>query len=172
MRALSPFYYNQPKSSWDLFEDFERLVENLIQPSMSSSNGFRTQPYEVNETKDHFLVSFDMPGMKMEDIKIEVKDDQLTISGERKFESKTLSQSQRSYGQFHRTFVLPKSIDAEKIEAQYESGVLNIAVPKTEAAKAKVIPVKTGSTSLLSRFLPNKKEEAKELKDTKQKNVS
>src|ERR1700712_3151968 len=80
-RALSPDLVGE------LFGDFDRIVESFLRPTYASTVGF--QPTcDVSETKDHYLVSFDMPGVKKEDIKIEVQANQLVISGERNREMK------------------------------------------------------------------------------------
>ena len=78
-----------PQTNWSMsrnnytpFDDFYHLVESFLQPTYANTVSF--QPTcDVSETKDHYLVSFDMPGVKNEDIKIEVKENQLMISGER-----------------------------------------------------------------------------------------
>ncbi len=160
-----------PANLGELFEDYDRLVESFLRPSQATSVNF--QPTcDVNETKEHFLVSFDMPGVKKEDLKIEVQDNQLVISGERHREVKadngeSTLHTERTYGRFARTFTLPTNIAGDKIEAHFENGVLNIALPKAESAKAKTIQIQTGQGNLISRILGSKKENSKELKDIK-----
>ncbi len=75
--------------------------------------------------------------------------------------------NERTYGRFERTFTLPTSIAAEKIEAHFENGVLNVALPKAEAAKGRTIQIQSGQGGLLSKILGTKKETNKELKDFK-----
>jgi HSP20 family protein len=155
----------------DVFEDFDRMVDRLFQPPTADTMHF--QPCcDVNETKDHFLVSFDVPGVKKEDIKIEIQGNQLIISGERHYEMKEEKgeealRRERSYGKFERTFVLPATISADKIEAHYENGVLNVALPKADAAKARTIQIQTDQDGFFRRLLRVKEEDAKELKDVK-----
>jgi len=113
-----------------------------------------------------------MPGVKSEDIKIEVQGNQLVISGERQRELKTENgeatlHHERMYGRFERTFVLPASIATDKIEAQYENGVLNVALPKAEAAKGRTIQIQTDQGGFLNKLLGSKKESNKDLKDIK-----
>jgi HSP20 family protein len=92
-----------------------------------------------------------MPGIAKEDIEIEVVEDQLVISGERKLDRKESSAnrffSERGYGKFHRAFTLGTSVDQEKIEAVYRDGVLRVAVPKAEAAKPKQIKIQAEDKS-------------------------
>lgn len=179
MRMLSPLSANwswprrnlSPDMMGDVFEDFDRIVDSFLRPTYSTTVNF--QPTcDVNETKDHFLVSFDVPGMKKEDIKIEVQGNQLVISGERQREvreegSEASLRHERYYGKFERTFALPSSINTEKIEAHYENGVLNVALPKAEAAKGRTIQVQSGQGGFFNKLLGSKKDGTKELKDIK-----
>lgn len=90
--------------------------------------------YDVDEREDHFALSVDLPGVKKDEIKIEVLDKDLTISGERK-------RFDKSYGAFKHAFLLPNTVSADKIEAQYEDGVLQLYIPKTLAAQARTIQI-------------------------------
>lgn len=150
--------------SGDVFEDFDRLVDSFLRPNSVSSLNFQTSGY-VNETDDHYMVSFDMPGVKKDDIKIETRGNQLMITGERRSEPK--NNSGRSYGKFERIFTMPNTVDNDKIEAHYEDGVLSIALPKVEVAKPKTIQIQSGSNGLFNKLLGSKKESNKEIKDVK-----
>lgn len=157
MRMLSPLSngYSWPRG--DVFEDFDRIVDGFLRPAIANAMGPQAS-YEVNETNDNYLISFDMPGVKKQDIKIEVQGNQLMISGERHGDSTR---------KFERSFVLPASINTEKIEAQYEDGVLSVALPKAEAAKSRTIEIQSGQGGFLSRLVGSKKDSAKELKEVK-----
>jgi HSP20 family protein len=160
-----------PARMGDVFEDFDRIVDSFLRPTFATTINFQPS-CDVNETKDHYLVSFDMPGVKKEDIKIEVQGNQLVISGERQREvneenGEATLHHERMYGRFERTFTLPATIAADKIEAHYENGVLNVALPKAETAKGRTIQIQTGQGGLLSKLLGAKKEANKELKDVK-----
>ena len=100
---------------------------------------------EVFEKEDKFVVKVELPGMKEEDIDISVKDDTLTIKGERKSESEVNEEDyyccERSYGSFFRSIALPSTVDAKKIEASYEDGVLEVSLPKAAEVKPKKILV-------------------------------
>lgn len=165
-RHLSPSFI-----MGDVFDDFDRIVNSFLQPTYATTVNFQPS-CDIKKTDDHYLVSFDMPGVKKEDIKIEVRDNQLVISGERHLGGKEKSneatlRQERSHGKFERIFSLPSTVDCQKIEACYENGVLNIAIPKDESAKTRTIQVQSGSNSFISKLLGSKKEEAKELKDVK-----
>jgi len=164
-----PRHSLSPAEMADVFEDFDRIVDTFLRPQYTNTVNFQPS-CDVNETKNHYLVSFDMPGVKKEDIKVEVRGNELVISGERQREltgqqGEARLQVERSYGRFERTFTLPTTIAADKIEAHYENGVLNVALPKAEAAKGRTIQIQTGQGSLLSKLLGSKREANKELKD-------
>jgi HSP20 family protein len=100
---------------------------------------------EVFEKKDKFVVKAELPGMKEEDIDVSVVGDTLTIRGERKAESEVKEEDyylcEHSYGSFSRSIALPSSVDAKKIEASYEEGVLEVSLPKAPEVKAKKVTV-------------------------------
>ena len=101
---------------------------------------------EVFEKEDKFTVKAELPGMKEEDIDVLVVGDTLTIKGERKAETEVKEEDyyccERSYGSFSRSIALPSSVDAKKIEASYEDGVLEVSLPKAPEVKAKKVAVK------------------------------
>lgn len=100
---------------------------------------------EVFEKEDKFVVKAELPGMKEEDIDISVVGDRLTIKGERKTESEVKEEDyyccERSYGSFSRSITVPSNVDAKKIEASYEDGVLEVNLPKAPEVKPKKIAV-------------------------------
>lgn len=97
---------------------------------------------DVVETEDTVEVSIELPGMDMKDIEVSVRDDMLTVKGEKKIErqeeKKGYYLSERSYGAIYRTIPLPPGVDGEKAEASFKNGVLTIKLPQTPEAKAKV----------------------------------
>jgi HSP20 family protein len=134
------------------------MLEGLQVPSSVPS-------CDVDETKTHYLMSFDLPGVKREDIHVDVKNNTLMISGERKeqYENKKRDdyKSECFYGRFERSFTLPNDIRANDIEAQYSDGVLRIAVPKDEASETKQIKISEGRPSFFERVLGREKDEVK-----------
>ncbi len=97
------------------------------------------------ETDDALLLRADIPGVDPKDVDIEVHDNVLTLKGERKVESDVKEDNfhrvERAYGSFSRSFTLPRSVDAEKVEAGYNRGVLEIRLPKRPEAKPRQIKV-------------------------------
>ena len=101
---------------------------------------------DISEDEKEYVVKAEIPEMKKEDIKINVHDDVLTVSGERKYEKeekgKKYHRVERAYGSFMRNFALPENADGSKISAEYKDGVLKVHLPKSEQAKKKAIEVK------------------------------
>lgn len=103
---------------------------------------------EMFEKEDRYVVRAELPGMKEEDVDVSVEDETLTIKGERKTENEVKEENyyccERSYGSFFRSINLPTNVDAKKIEAHYEDGVLEISLPKAAEAKQKKVKVTAG----------------------------
>ena len=99
---------------------------------------------DLYESGDHFVAVVELPGMRKEDIDISLHDGTLTISGERKYEStngETAKRTERYVGTFRRSIALPTRVDAGKVSASYENGILKVVLPKAEEAKPKQIKV-------------------------------
>ncbi|WP_456459757.1 Hsp20/alpha crystallin family protein [Reichenbachiella sp.] len=113
----------------DLFND--RFFNNDVTVGKSF-----TPQVDISETEKAFELSFAIPGIKKNEINIDLNEGQLIVSGERKFEEKKEGKNFHSvetrYGSFSRSFHLPDNIDANKVEAKYEDGLLNITIPKDE----------------------------------------
>ena len=117
---------------------------------------------EIEETENGYLVAVDIPGVKKENIHLEVTGNYLVITGERKSERDETKGSvhftERSYGKFERAFELSSEVDSEKVEAAYQDGVLKVAIPKAEKAKKKQIQIKDAEKSGLFEKLVGRKE--------------
>jgi HSP20 family protein len=102
-------------------------------------------PVDISEEGDRLMVRAEVPGVKKDDIQIEFNEGVLTLRGERKFEKTSdepnFHRVERTYGTFTRSFSLPRTVDAEKIAARYEDGVLEISIPKREEAKPRQIRI-------------------------------
>jgi HSP20 family protein len=140
-REWDPFQAMRELMRWDPFQD---LMPRLLR---GSDERLTFAPaFDVRESKDTFLFTADLPGFKDEDIDINVTGNRLTISGKREAEhvedSDTFFCSERSHGSFTRTFTLPEGVDADRIEADLENGILTLRVPKTAEAQPKRIQVR------------------------------
>lgn len=133
---------------FDLMSDWQHEIGRVFGHSLLKRKGWeRTFEPEVDviEEKDHFLVKADLPGIKKDELDIKVEGKYLTLKGERKEEKeikeKNYYASERFFGAFTRMIELPVDVKADEVKAAYEDGVLEITLPKTEAAKAKEIRV-------------------------------
>jgi HSP20 family protein len=137
--------YERPVSLATLFDELEDVFST---PFGWTNPETRIAPkVDISEEHDRYLVKADIPGMDKKDIEVKIENGVLTISGERKSETKKQEQGQyayyeRSFGSFNRSFKLPEHIDNEAIEAHYNNGVLEVALKKKPEAKPKAIEVK------------------------------
>mgnify|MGYP000153282187 CR=1 FL=1 len=107
--------------------------------------GFWYPAVDILESKDAYLIRAELPGMKKEDIHLELEDGTLTLSGERKFEEPTNGDEyhrvERLAGKFSRSFHIPQAVKDDGIKATYRDGILEVSVPKAEEAKPRQITV-------------------------------
>ncbi|MCF8024576.1 MAG: Hsp20/alpha crystallin family protein [Desulfobacteraceae bacterium] len=106
-----------------------------------------TPAVDICEDQNAIKLMADMPGVQPDDVNIDVRDNTLTLTGEiQPFENSEETDLMIEYevGQYYRQFTLPELIDQEKIDAQLKDGVLNLVLPKAEAAKPKKIEIKSG----------------------------
>jgi HSP20 family protein len=130
-----------------LRDELDRLFESPFAGLTNASqllSGW-TPALDVYEDKENFIVKAELPGMKNEDIDVSLHDGSLSISGERKSETKhkdaEVYRAERFFGRFQRTVTLPAPVAADKVKAQYKDGILTVTLPKTEEAKPKQIDV-------------------------------
>jgi HSP20 family protein len=131
----------------DLRDEIDRLFESPLSELTRTSKLLSdwTPALDVFEDKDNFIVKAELPGIKKEEIEVSLHDGSLSISGERKTETKhedsEVYRAERFFGRFQRTVSLPAAVAADKVKAAYKDGVLTITLPKTEEAKPKQIDV-------------------------------
>jgi len=116
---------------------FSSLIDTFFNDSNFRSGASSFVPkVDVIEGDKAYELHAELPGMNKEDLKIEVKDNRLTVSGERKFSSekneKNFHSIETRYGSFSRSFTLPENVDADKINAKYNNGILELTIPKDE----------------------------------------
>ncbi|MFN3505659.1 MAG: Hsp20/alpha crystallin family protein [Caldimicrobium sp.] len=137
---------------WRPFHELRKEMDRLFQEFFGKSffperlEGIEWAPaVDVSETADEVIVKADLPGVKPEDIEINIVDNILTIKGEKKRETEEKKENfyrvERFYGSFMRSIQLPAEIDVDNIKAQYKDGVLKVILPKKPESKAKVIKV-------------------------------
>ena len=124
-------------------DELNRVMEDVF----GRSSVLWHPPVDIEEQPDRYTLHLELPGMRLEDIKITIEDNRLTIRGEKtrteEQKNATYHRLERVYGTFERSFALSHAVKSDKIEATYRDGVLEVAVPKAEEAKAREIPVKT-----------------------------
>ncbi len=102
---------------------------------------------DVSESDAEYVVSVEVPGCKRDDVSVEVHDNVLTVSGEKRSEREEKKEKsrwvERSYGRFTRSFSLPADANADHIEAAFADGVLTVKIPKTEQTRPKVISIQS-----------------------------
>jgi HSP20 family protein len=149
---------------WDPFQDLRSAQDEMAQmsPMLAHALGLHGQQQgsgratttawapalDISERKDAYLVTVELPGVKLDDLQITLDDGLLTIQGERHVPNDSSEQQyhriERRYGAFRRSITLPAHVMADMVEASFEDGVLQIVVPKAEEAKPKRIQVRPG----------------------------
>ena len=127
-------------------QEFDRLFNTLFTGPRNGGSPQRWVPaMDLVEADEHFVLRADLPGLSEDDVSIEVQDNVLTISGSRQAEHERKEKGwyrlERSYGQFSRSLTLPDGVDADKVEANFDRGVLEVRVPKPEERKPRRISI-------------------------------
>jgi len=138
----------------DLFRNrLDRMFNQMLQDvwgTQLSPEGYTGRawlpPVDIREKNDSLMFAMELPGLTKENIEITIENNVLTVAGERKFEKETKGEEfhrlERSYGHFTRSFTLPTGVRTDKVDANFEHGVLNIVLPKEEGAKPKKISIR------------------------------
>jgi HSP20 family protein len=138
------------------FEDLAKEFESMFGRPVSSTsvfekneNGRFVPTLDISETAEGYEVSVDIPGVKPEDVKLEIHENQLVVSGKRENccskKEKNYHRVERTFGEFQRAVLLPSAVDQDKIEATYNAGVLHVNLPKAVKNGARKIEVKSVS---------------------------
>lgn len=139
---------------WDTFREMERMFRDfwgpfgLARPGrmwLRPMRGEVTPDVDLRETDNEFVLSATLPGMEKDDIGIDVTNDSITISGERKTEQEKPGERyhvrEQSYGSFNICYTLPSDVKPEDVKASYKNGVLEVTMPKAEAKETKKVKV-------------------------------
>jgi HSP20 family protein len=132
---------------WDPFRELDELYErmnHLWETGVPTDGGDRWVPLaDIEETDDAYVLEMDLPGVKKDDIDIEINGRELTVSGEIKEKERAgiLRRRTRKVGEFHYSVTLPMEIDAESVGADLDDGVLSIRIPKSQKAKSRHVTV-------------------------------
>ena len=133
--------------------EMNRLFNNFFDPSAPTGRGSNMTrrwlpPMDLVETPDHYVLRADLPGLSDGDVNVQLEDNLLTISGERKSEQDDRQEGyyrlERAFGAFSRSLTLPEGIDPQRIEAHFKNGVLEVRVPKPEERKPHRVAISVG----------------------------
>jgi len=129
----------------DLRRSVERAFDEVLRGNESPKERAWAPRCDVKETDSALVIHADLPGLKLEDISVELHGDNLALRGERQYVSEEKEENvhrmECSYGSFHRTFSLGIPVQSEGVTASYKDGVLTVTVPKAEEAKPKRIEI-------------------------------
>jgi HSP20 family protein len=145
---------------WEPFREFSTLQDRMnrlfretqgnSQDESLTSSSF-APAVDVYEDEHNVTLKIEVPGIDEKDIDVRIENNTLTVHGERKIEKEEKEENyrrvERQYGSFTRTFNLPPTVDAEKVQADYDKGVLRITLPKKAEAKPKQIKVNVGQSA-------------------------
>ena len=128
-------------------QEWDRLMSDFTNDGLEDTELSNWTPaVDIVEDNDAFVVTADLPGLTKKDISINIKENMLTVSGERKSvikdEKRNYCRTERRYGAFKRSFQLTDKVLADKITASFKDGVLTVNVPKAEEVKPKEIEIK------------------------------
>lgn len=141
---------------WDPFRDLLSLQERmnkLFEESLLQTGKERhdisiagwSPSVDVMESDEEIVLKAELPGIELKDVEVLIKDNMLTLRGERKFEKEEKKENyhriERSYGAFQRSFTLPATVEQEKVKAKMKDGVLEVRLPKAKEEKSKKIEI-------------------------------
>jgi HSP20 family protein len=149
-----------PITRWDPFRDvlaMQNRLNSLFQDYNRGQNdndavstAAFVPPVDIYEDEHKIVLKLEVPGLKQEDLDIQLENNTLTVRGERKFEKEEKEENfhriERRYGSFFRSFTVPTTVNTEGVKANYDSGVLRIELEKRAEAKPKQIKVEVGSS--------------------------
>jgi HSP20 family protein len=134
--------------------EINRLFNSFFDAPVSAGEGIgrRWLPaMDLVEADDHYVLRADLPGLSEDDVSIEVEDNVLAISGERKAEHEERGEGyhrlERAYGSFSRSLTLPEGVDPEAVHAQFDRGVLEVRIPKPEQRKPRRVAINVGGAN-------------------------
>ena len=149
VRTLKPWRGSSVQPLEDLYKEMDHLVHNLFGDDKRSKAPAFIPHLDLSETEEGYQLNVDLPGIKSDDISVELHDNVLTISGKRETtareEGKTYHRVERLFGEFSRSIKLPETIDEDRLSADYVNGVLTVSLPKTEEVKPKRIEINIAS---------------------------
>ncbi|MCF7929077.1 MAG: Hsp20/alpha crystallin family protein [Spirochaetales bacterium] len=140
MRNIALYRPTGVKSLWN-------EMDSLFNSMLTEGNGNSFPKVDIREEQDHYFLEAELPGMTEKDVDVSIDNNLLTISSARKEENEEKKEGylvrERKQRSFARSFVLPRDVEKDKIEASYKNGLLTLDIPKSEKAKPRTIEVKS-----------------------------
>jgi HSP20 family protein len=156
MSQLGPERRSSPSERWSPLSELDQLAEGMRRMLEQTFGGAEwssvlsdartwAPPVDIEETDEGYVIEAELPGVKREDVNIELIGDELTVTGEIKERERkgVVRRRTRRVGQFELRVVLPDRVEGEKIEASLDAGVLTVRAPKAERASRRKIEVKS-----------------------------
>ena len=157
-KQTGPLTRSEPKAASDPFEGWTpfrelfgpswrlpRFFDEMF-PARGAQAGRWSPAVDIAEDDQRYVITAELPGAGKDDVHVEVHDNVMTIRGEKRSERQEKKEQsrwvERSYGSFSRSFTLPANASADRVNASFKDGVLTVELPKVEAAKPKVVPVR------------------------------
>jgi len=146
MKALTP--WTRTLSPWNELEELQSRVNRvfgLTSPFFDEPIAWRPA-VNLKEEDNEYLLTAELPGMDLNDIEVDVDKDTLTLKGEKKYEHEETKEGrwhlyERSYGTFERSFTLPRAVEADKVRAVFENGILTVHMPKRKEAMGRKVEI-------------------------------
>jgi HSP20 family protein len=153
-----------------LLKQLDDFFNEAMDTRMEEGGRMMIPQCDLEESDNHYLLSFDMPGLEKENIDIEMQGNQLVVTGERRQEQERgegrSRMLERRYGRYQRAITLPENVKMDGIEAEYVNGVLKVAVPKSGESGRQKIKIGTGNGSGIFSKLANTLSGGEEQKST------
>ena len=144
-KGVRPVYFRPFFGLRGLQDEMNRVFHDFLDDAVVETPAVLSPAVDLVDTRDTLQVKVELPGVKKEDVEITLKDDLLTIKGEKKDEKEEKSENryyvERSYGSFSRVLTLPSNVKADQVKAVFTDGVLEITLPKAEEEKAREFQV-------------------------------
>jgi HSP20 family protein len=141
-----------PQGRWEPFRELAELQEatrDLMQNVLAADGGAWAPPVDIEEREDAWVIEAELPGVSSDDIDVEVRDNEVEITGEIKERERKgiLRRRTRRVGRFEFRITLPGNVEADKLDARLDDGVLYVTVPKPQEARPRRIEVQSGSSA-------------------------
>jgi HSP20 family protein len=136
-------------SPWQALQQLREQMDSIIGSMFTGTPGEWSPPVDLEERDNEFVLTADLPGMRPEDIDIEIDGNTLTLRGEKREEREQRQEGERyfyerQYGNFVRRLTLPQSVDPDRARARFENGILHVTFPKREGRRGKRLQIEGG----------------------------